>query len=68
MTSDGALAAAARMGVRAGEGFLGSGVWPRCPFPSSQPELVAAWSRALFEVTGPAAPANSREPGAASGQ
>lgn len=49
-----ALEISARMGVRAGQSFLDSGFWPRCPFRSEHERPVAeAWTKAVFATVGP---------------
>jgi hypothetical protein len=46
---------AARMGARAGQSFLDTGIWPRCPFRGNAlAGLALVWGRAVFSVTGPA--------------
>jgi hypothetical protein len=43
------------MGGRAGQSFLDTGVWPRCPFRTDAvADLALAWGRGVFEVVGPA--------------
>lgn len=50
-----ALDAATRMGGRAGQSFLDTGIWPRCPFRTDAvADLALAWGRGVFEVVGPA--------------
>lgn len=50
-----ALDAAAALGASAGQSFLDTGIWPRCPFrkPDVAP-LAKAWRRQVFAVVGPA--------------
>lgn len=55
MTSQQNLDTAARIGARAGQSFLDTGIWPRCPFRGDAlADLALAWGRAVFAVVGPA--------------
>lgn len=54
MSSEKAIAAAGTVGARAGQGFLDTGIWPRCPFRGEPvADLADAWTAALFAVVGP---------------
>ena len=55
MSTPQAVDAARRIGARAGERYVRTGIWPRNPFraPSSDP-LAVAWRDGMFAVTGPA--------------
>lgn len=54
MTSQEALDTAARMGRRAGQSFVDTGIWPRNPFRSAAvSDLAVAWRDGVFEVVGP---------------
>jgi hypothetical protein len=54
MTKQATLELAARIGARAGQSFVDTGIWPRCPFrhPSTT-DLARAWRDAVFDVVGP---------------
>jgi hypothetical protein len=55
VTTQPALILAARMGARAGQSFLDTGMWPRCPFRTAAlADVALVWTRAVFNVTGPA--------------
>lgn len=64
MASQRTLAAAERMGTRAGQYFLEVGIWPRNPFRDETAPVVAAlaraWRHALFAVVGPVIAAQQR--------
>lgn len=54
MTAEKAMVAAGALGRRAGQSFLDTGVWPRCPFGRDLPDLRQAWIDGCFAVTSPA--------------
>lgn len=64
MVSATALATAERIGARAGQSFLDTGIWPRTPFRDETGRVVAevarAWRDGLFAVIRPVLGAQQR--------